>query len=345
MPCLRADYAMKASTSNQMRYQTRTTKMKKTTTEEKPLAIVCSDMHLSMKPPAARYEEPDWFEAMARPLHELEALRTQYSCPVLVSGDIFDRWNSPPELINFAFRELPREMYVIAGQHDLPYHAGADIHKSALGTLIEAGRVTLVPPEGILIGPKKDHTFLCYGFGWNVPVRLKDTAQEIPKVALHHAYRWDDQATAYKDASDENKINPEEYTGFDYVIIGDNHVMWEHNFLVEPQRTQRILNPGSLMRRHSNQAAHTPIAGILWRDKNTWLHKLDCSKDRFNATAEEPVSDSVVLDRMADFLKKTIELKTCTIDFVETMVRYMKDNKVSDEAQQIILEALDHAKK
>ena len=32
------------------------------------LAILCSDLHLQMKPPVARSAEPDWFAAMRRPL-------------------------------------------------------------------------------------------------------------------------------------------------------------------------------------------------------------------------------------------------------------------------------------
>jgi hypothetical protein len=36
------------------------------------LAILVSDIHLSDKPPIFRSSEPDWFEAMKRPLDQLQ---------------------------------------------------------------------------------------------------------------------------------------------------------------------------------------------------------------------------------------------------------------------------------
>lgn len=306
--------------------------------EEKPLAIVCADLHLSMKPPAARQDEPSWFEAMAKSLRELRDLSLEKEVPVLCAGDIFDRWNSPPELINFALKELP-SMYVIAGQHDLPYHAGADIEKSALGTLIAAGHVVLVPPEGTWIPVHKDG-FQCYGFGWNEPVREPST--DTITVCLHHAYRYSTSNFAYANALEENQMNPTEYEGFDFVITGDNHISWE-GFLEKVRRTIHFFNPGSFMRRNSDQLHHRPRVGLLYRDRIE-PHYLNIEGEKFNAKAAVSVSDTNVLAGMTDFLAQITNLKTTTIDFADSLTRYMKANDASDEAQQFILEALEHAR-
>ena len=54
---------------------------------------------------------------MQRSLEQIRDLQKEFDCPVICAGDIFDKWNSPPELINFAYDNLP-EIYAIPGQHD-----------------------------------------------------------------------------------------------------------------------------------------------------------------------------------------------------------------------------------
>ena len=117
--------------------------------EDEVIAIVCSDIHLSHKPPLARSGEPDWYVAMARPLNELRGLHSDYGVPVVIAGDIFDRWNSPPELIRFALDNLPKGAWVIPGQHDLPYHDYGALNRSALGVLIKADWVPNLSEIGV----------------------------------------------------------------------------------------------------------------------------------------------------------------------------------------------------
>jgi hypothetical protein len=64
--------------------------------KKKIVAIVCSDIHLKHKPPLCRWGEDDWYEAMQRPLLQLQHLADKYDAPILYAGDIFDRWNPPP---------------------------------------------------------------------------------------------------------------------------------------------------------------------------------------------------------------------------------------------------------
>src|SRR4051812_12555947 len=73
-------------------------------TPPKVNSLWCSDIHLSHKPPIARSAEPCWYSAMQRQLDELRSVALELDVPIFVAGDIFDRWNPPPELINFAIR-------------------------------------------------------------------------------------------------------------------------------------------------------------------------------------------------------------------------------------------------
>ena len=124
------------------------------------IAILCSDLHLSHRPPLARAREPDWYEAMMHPLDELDDL-TGDNLPVICGGDVFDKWNSPPELINFALAELPGTMESVAGQHDLPHHSWPERRKSAYWTLVESGKIKTL--DGRWEGEGK---FVRRGFYW-----------------------------------------------------------------------------------------------------------------------------------------------------------------------------------
>ena len=98
------------------------------------IAVCCSDIHLSHRPPKLREAEPNWYAAQARVLSQVRAVVETHKCPLIVAGDVFDEgWRAhkcPPELVNFAIRHLP-VCYAVPGQHDLPHHRYADVDKSA----------------------------------------------------------------------------------------------------------------------------------------------------------------------------------------------------------------------
>lgn len=74
----------------------------------KTIAILCSDLHFSSVPPVARSSEPSWFDAMKRQIDELKRVQEKHHCPIIVAGDVFDRWRETPELVNFLIDNLPQ---------------------------------------------------------------------------------------------------------------------------------------------------------------------------------------------------------------------------------------------
>ncbi len=303
------------------------------TMSKKVVAIVCSDLHLSLRPPIARAGEPDWFVAMKRPLDEIKKLSTEYDCPVLCAGDIFDHWRSPPELINFAIKELPH-MYAIPGQHDLPMHSISEAHKSAFWTLVEADKITWVPPVGNFEIPGMD----LYGFAWGQtvgkppPIGKRDTL----KVALVHRYTWMPEC-GYKDALQADLITiplqRQEYKGYNVAIIGDNHIPWDYRL-----ENTNIFNCGSLYNRKSDET-HRPSVGLLKSDGSIERYHLDNSWIKFNASSIQDHT-STNLDGL---LAELQGLQSAALDYNAALKRVL-DRGVAPEIQWIILEALEHGK-
>jgi hypothetical protein len=297
------------------------------------IAIACADIHLSLNPPLARSQEPSWFVAMARPLKELEDLKIDLGgVPILCSGDVFDKWNSGPELINFAMDHLP-EMYAIPGQHDLPFHSYADIEKSAYWTMVKHERIHNIPGGAwtITVGGIQIH-----GFPWGRKVEPPKVRQPMGKpvlnLALVHEYTWIHGAS-YRGAPDGDQMKVERYEGYDTVIIGDNHISWDAS---GSNRTQYIWNAGGFMRRKSDEVSHRPRVGLIHVDGSVESHYLDCSKDILVPTAHE--EQAIVSDEVAAFVDRLRSLQGMSLDYREELSRAMRDQL--DDVKKLIVEAL-----
>lgn len=296
------------------------------------IALLCSDIHLSHKPPLFRSSEPHWYQAMLRPLQQLSDLAASLgNPPILCAGDVFDRWNSPAELINFAIRELP-VMYSIPGQHDLPNHSYQDIKRSAYWTLVEAGK---------LINLKPGANELSNGVTVTAAPWRKDLPPPIPKspyiqIALIHAYCGrPDMAWPGMPEEGLSSAWAKKTKGFDLAVFGDNHI----GFTQGP-----IYNCGSLMRRTATQITYKPSVGIL---KHKSDGKLDCtrfyldtSKDNILVpqAASTQREDPKEIRDFSDLLDELETMGTDPLNFLELVHHYIK--RVPDPIRQVILNAL-----
>lgn len=293
------------------------------------IAIACSDIHLTLTPPLARSQEPDWLAAQARPLTELKNLAEKHDVPILCAGDVFDRWNCPVALTNWALDFLPK-MIAIPGQHDLPYHRLEDIRDSAYWNLVKHGTVLNLFPE------KSHHmdNLVVQGFPWGTS--LSKCPKKIDKkiyVALVHQYIWID-GHSYPGAPEESKAGKEIWNkGWDVVVFGDNH----KGFMVTNKK-QTIFNCGALQRRKSDEIDYEPQVGLIYSDGSVEPFLLDCHSDIIEETTrkKEQSEENIDLD---SFLEELGGLASTEIDFLEIVKHHMATK--SKSVQNIIIEALE----
>lgn len=292
------------------------------------VAVCCSDLHLSDKPPAWRRAEPDWFAAMRRPLRQIRALAKKHNVPVLCAGDVFDRWTVSPELISFAMKNLP-VMYSIPGQHDLPNHRMDLIHKSAYHVLQLAG-VLLDPSELDFVA----------AYPWEVP---PDKMNRKP-VVLAHRYVWIDGYSFGANSPEEGlasrKVFVRQYGRPDLLIFGDNHKGFVHRGSMAT-----IFNCGSMMKRNSDQDEYCPMVGLVVVD----------SKGRYGVrphylnTSDDVYSDDVVLGReqvadnaeLLELMKEYASIQnSSSLDFEERLLAYCESNHIEPQVKEIIRSAI-----
>lgn len=299
-------------------------------------AVLASDIHLQARPPVARSGEPDWYEAMAKPLRELRRLAEVHDAPILYAGDIFDRWNAGPEVINFAIEHLPHG-YAIPGQHDLPNHNYGEIHRSAYWTLVQAGKLTNLEPgtPKVLRGCR----VRAWGCPWGYPpAPCPASDANVLDVAIVHRFIWN-KGNGYPGAPAEAAVGQSmaALAGYDAVAYGDNH----KGFLVPPKRKGHpwLINCGGFMRRKVDERGYRPGVGLLHSDGSITRHYLGTEGEAFiEATEAEEV-----VERMLDMSEFMAGLRGLgsgdALDFEAALRRFMDTNGITGRVRDIITEA------
>jgi len=301
----------------------------------KVIAIFCSDLHLSSTPPIARSAEPDWWGAQKRILDQLYNLESEYQCSIICAGDIFDKWNCSPELINWAIENLP-EMIAIPGQHDLPLHRYEDVRKSAYYSMVLCNRIC--PLEERPFSPRRDNLWLS-GFPWGFEVKPPNYDNELKKlsVAIIHKYIWISKHN-YPNAPEEDRLLNfgNCLSGYDIAIFGDNH----SGFLTRLGKTQ-VLNCGCLIPRKLDERYYKPAVGLLHEDGKITRHYLDTSQDKWIENEEEEMRLFKGGAKLAEFIEELKSIEGESLDFCDAVRRYIGSHKVCNSVKRILLEEIE----
>ena len=288
------------------------------------IALFVSDIHLSLKPPAARAGEPDWFAAMAKPLGQLKRLADRYKVPIFCAGDLFDRWNSPPELINFALEHVPH-IYCIPGQHDLPYHDFSLVKRSAYWTLVEAGKIKHLTEYST-------QDLFVMASPWGKPLYPAEADGVCIAIQHRYVYKGKGHPGASEDANVRNL--KDELGGYTFAMFGDNHGAFEA--VVDGTM---VINCGCFMRRKADEAEYTPRIVALTRAGMVRSIPLDTSGEVIEATTEDEIEEDDETDVSA-FLDELNSLGHEDLDFRDAVLRMMNKKNVSDGVRRTLLEAM-----
>lgn len=308
------------------------------TTSPKVLAVV-SDLHLRHVAPLFRAEKgAKWYAVMERYLDCLA--NATRNVTRAYPGDIFHKWNSPPELINFAMEMLPSG-YAIPGQHDLPLHNYEDIKKSAYWTLVQAGKLMNLIPNSSRLTESKRVIIRLHGFPWGYEVKSSPSnfasSLKVLNVAIVHAYIWNDKKTKYQDAPKEQQtaIYAGRLKGYDAAFFGDNHLEFTKTF-----DGLTIRNCGGFMRQKSDERLLIPKVSFLHADGTVSTEVLCEDKDEWEEDAVkeiEKLADKEEVEGLIDLLN---EAGTLSLDFREVVRRYIVKKVKSKAVQKIILESI-----
>lgn len=274
---------------------------------------------------------------MSRTIRQLRQLQRKHKRSVILcAGDLFDRWNAPPEVINWALENLPR-MYAIPGNHDLPEHREDLEHRSAYGTLARSnGLITDLSTAKTPMALANGLVLYAAPFDGEIPEREHYPSDGLGitlHVLLIHRYLWV-PGRGYHQAPKEARLGKVAKTlsEFDVVVVGDNHVAFDRTL----KSGTRVINCGTLMRRRSDEASYEPRVGLIHESGNTTTHQLSIKNEILTALEDVPEDEG-----FTGFVDKLAELEASGLSFREALVIALKDKKVSKLVREIGQEVLD----
>jgi len=300
------------------------------------IAIAISDLHLSLLQPVCRADK-DWLTVQAGYLDQVKKVYAQQSeqdqpdVPILCAGDLFDRWNPPPELIHFALEHLPDGMMCVPGQHDLPNHRIDEMHRSGYGVLKKAGKIRDL--SGKRTGDMGG--FVVQGFGWGQEIKPVQKEEGLLQIALIHRYVWTIEH-CYPGAPEEAHLNKYmgPLKGYDVAIFGDNH----RGFSAELKTGTAVLNCGGFIRRKSDEINYVPTIGLIYSDGSVERKRLNTLGDVFH---ENPEDRKEVPLNMAQFIEGLEALGEHGLNFREAVENHLRTDEIDEKTKEIILKALE----
>jgi hypothetical protein len=294
-----------------------------------PVLLTLSDMHLSHTAPISRSTEPSWYEVMARQLDEVRELARRYKVPIACAGDIFHKYNPPPELVNFAIKALPK-MYAVPGQHDLPNHVYADMHRSAYGCLVSAGIIEDLPPNVCI--PIAEHVAL-WGYPWGTKVGFRPAFEgEFLHIAICHQYIWT-RGKSFPGATKDSSVMSfkELARSWSALVFGDNHQRFVKS---------NVVNNGTFLRRNANEKDELPAVSLIYDDGT--IETIELESARLDVFVDEDEALQLICRafELVDFVGDLKSMRSEVVDFGELLIRYCNEQGIVDNIRRRLLEAI-----
>lgn len=278
-------------------------------------AILSGDWHLQETVPIARKD--DFYEKQFSKLTFIYSLQKHHDCPILLSGDLFDYWKPTPMLLSKTMEHLPKDIYTIYGNHDLPQHNLDLAYKCGIRVLERAGKLKVLE-----------------GTHWNQKPE-SNLVINSQKILIWHTMTYQGKKP-WPDCTDPKGATLlRKYPKYDLILTGHNHKPF-----VEKHEGRLLVNPGSIFRLSSDQINHNPRVYLWYADTNTVeavflpIEKNVISRKHIEIKEKRDERiDAFVTGLNTDWKAK--------MSFEENIERFRKKNKIKKSIMSIIYEAIN----
>lgn len=290
--------------------------------------IITADWHLRASRPRCRVDE-DWYATQRKAVRQVLNIAVAKKCSVAIVGDIFnsnaDTSFQCIQIVQDFAQELKKNnlsCYILAGNHDLPYHSSENIEKSAVGILFNSDNI--FPIQYL------DES------GKQVSASNFDGEVKNVRYVFRHILCFPDVKSLPPnvDAITAKELLAETPKA-EWVFTGDYH----HNFHYE-KNGRNVVNPGCLLRQASDMKDYA--CGVYYVDTDEAVAQFIPIIDN-----EQFVDDSYILkqeertERIESFVEKLRNTKNVSLDFVDNVRKAIAGNKLSDEMVLMLEELLE----
>lgn len=292
-------------------------------------AILTADLHLSLRTPIARTD--DYPEAQKRKLQFIQELSYKNNfCPILCSGDIFDRWNSTSELCSWAFDNLPKNIIAIPGNHDLPLHSLDQYKKSSLYLLDTVQKIIVLKNEGLFVRGMD-----VFGIASGSDIRITERKSTRRRILLLHELVIQNTGSPIPGGYTAAKILEMFGKDFDLIVTGDNH----QSFTVKTKKSL-LVNPGSMMRITADQADFRPRCYLYYAEDNSVVPvEFPIQKEVHNR--DHLIGKKEREERIAAYIERMKTDWDVGVSFRGNLEAFFKENSVPRKVREIIWQHLE----
>jgi len=290
--------------------------------------FVCTaDWHLRATKPRCRMDE-DWYKTQENALEQIREFANEKRCPVFVVGDIFHSIGDTSfyciQMVQKMARRTREGLYILAGNHDLPYHSTENIDKSAVGILMRSNKIKKIKDYFI------ENDFEDFSAG------NFDEETEDAEIIFKHVLCFPDMKSLPPNVDAMTaKDLLEEYPSAKWIFTGDMH----KNFHYE-KNGRHVVNPGCLLRQAVDFKDYHPGFYFVDTEKNIVEFNLIIDSDAF-------VDDSYILrekekeERIEAFANKIGEVESVSLDYAENVKNAMMSSYLSKELKETIEELME----
>ena len=300
--------------------------------------ILSADLHVIGARPVARKDE-DWLDTQRKALRFLCDQAASRRVPLVLVGDIFDKPKVATECVVMVIQEFQRlreqgqEVYLIAGNHDLPGHRADGIAESSVGILLE-----IFPSI-----PQIDGIQDAQHFGQD-----KDTGAEV--VFTHQLVFKDEKSRPSmakgKTAADLLAENP----AAKWIFTGDHHEAWHHHetdlypATMEVISSRHVVNPGNMIAHNASMIETEAVCAFVDLDSEVveWIPIPDdpemLSREHLEAVEQRE-------SRVAAFLERVGDAEGVCLTFADRLEARMQGTDIPETVHQAYLEVRGKATK
>jgi len=291
-------------------------------------AIITADWHIRATRPRCRVDE-NWIETQRQALNQIVRISKVKKAPVIVVGDIFHSNSDTSfeciQMVQQMADELG-ELYILAGNHDLPYHSSENIEKSAIGVLLKS--------QNIL--PVKECKWQDLLFDDEISAsNFDEKDNENAKMIFKHTLTIPSKDKPdYIDCETPESLL-EKFPNAEWIFTGDYH----HNFHYE-KNGRYVVNSGCLLRQVSDMKDYQCGVYFVDTDENIVEFVPIIDKEQF-------VDDTYILkqnereERIERFVDKLNDTKNVSLDFVDNVKKAILQNKLDSDIVDMLNELLE----
>lgn len=253
---------------------------------------------------------------------QMQKLDSQDKIPIIMAGDIFDRWDTPLSTVNYfsmILKNWSRPIIAVAGQHDMPYHdTSIDVWRTSWWTMNSIAFAY----SAYSYSHSFTHNKIRYAlYPWGDDGSLFDS-----QISVLHKYVYKGTCTIPGiDKTHNAEAIAQSGMATKFIVCGDNH----SPFLYVNEGKPTVVNCGGILQRTTTEQNQHKYMYVLYDDKTVDTIPLPLGE----FLTQDEQSRVIQIEEMEEMTKlnESISLKETIMDWVK---------KQPIKVQKIIIESM-----